>query len=62
MSTEDNKFYKYNSRLRFYGGSKHAFININPDFIEKLGLTESDDISQELTNDGRIAIGKRKEN
>jgi len=60
MSTKDNKLYKDNSsyKLRFYGDN-YVFINLNSDFIKQLGLTESDDISQELTDDGRIAIGKK---
>jgi hypothetical protein len=54
MNTEHGKLYK----LRFYAENR-AFINIDPEFIQKLGLTESDDIRQELTDDGRIAIGRK---
>jgi formylmethanofuran dehydrogenase subunit D len=46
-------------RPRFYGNNQ-AFIKINPKIIEQMGLTEQDEIVQELTSDGRIVL-KRKE-
>jgi hypothetical protein len=38
--------------LTWYDGNKHAFIPIEPDIIDKLGLTRDDLFIQEITSEG----------
>jgi len=46
-------------RFHFYSDGKYAYINISPWIIEQLRLTDVDQVSQSLTEDGTAIILRR---
>lgn len=59
--TEQNKLTAAATKKLYFYEDKHAFISIDRSIVEKLGLSELDSFTEEITKEGILLRRDRKE-